>query len=403
MMHTRAHRCRTSKRAFTLIELCVGLTLGLGVISVAMALTVGTIARVRHSRVLAQLHRDGSFAARHIEDDLRHAGLGVPPGPHIMTEERLIPMLVASSTELGILGDVARPDAQYNTFGTLHSRPTRSRDSARGGAAAAAAVAWHTENNGACMPGAPGDGCQANGSSVFFPSSNASDSCTVTADDRVCPWGVRRVRPGDDLQIVAADKSWATSRAAGTTSLLMLPGLAADDASGLLAAPVSLRLADPFEPGRLFRQVFKASDTDPARWRDHEPGTLPGGSVGQGFVTTLDRVFFFVSSRKLMRVQCWGKPDPEAPSWPPLSGANAVPASIKAGIAGDQCTPPEAIARDVVSLSLRYFDALDAPISGDARTSARRVEFELTLKRDANGDRRAAQYVVSGSVALQNS
>lgn len=397
---------RTGRRGFTLLELIIGMTMGLAIVSVAMGLTVGTLGRVRHSRDLAHLHRDGAFAARVLEADLRLAGLGVPTGQHIVSGERLIPMLVAAPTELGILGDLPRPDAQYNTFGPLHNRPTRAlgRTGGLGG------LAWHTENNGSCVP----DGCAVSATSVFFPGPGAQ-LCTVNADDRGCPWGTRRVRPGDDLQVVAADKTWGTTRAAGP-ALSLLPPLPApvppdpQAQLGLVAAPVSLRLAEPIEPGRIFDATFQTSQTNAVRWRDHEPGTLPGGSVGQGFVTTLDRAFYFVADRKLMRVQCWGRPAPDDGSWPSLASANAVPAAIKSGGAGGgasggpgaTCTEREVVARDVESVVFRYFDIANFPVAGDARQTAHRVEFEITLRRAAGVAGIGAQYVVSGSVALGN-
>jgi hypothetical protein len=250
------------------------------------------------------------------------------------------------------------------------------------------------------MPGADDDPCDPNTTSMFFPSGSTAGRCAVDPRDRVCPWGVRRVRAQEDLQVVGADRNWATSRAAGTTAVLMVGGLAPDDARALLGAPVALRLDEALEPGRVFHPIFQSSQTNDPRWRDEEPGTLPGGSVGQGWVTTLDRMFFYRDGDKLMRVQCWGNPRPTHASWPRDNVAvdpGAVP--------GTACTPPEAIARHVEAVSFRYFGAAaeELDLADDPRGRVRRVDFEIRFLRTVTGSSREVRYAVQGSVALQNS
>src|SRR5207253_8170809 len=128
------------------------------------------------------------------------------------------------------------------------------------------------ENNGLCSPPvaggpAPPSPCDTADTSFFFPGETA---CRRSANDRVCPWGMNRVQPGDRIQIVAGNGNWSTA-----------------------AASAPLQLVGPLGTGALLLSVpFDRNGQDNV-WRNADiDGAGPGGIIGAGWVTTLDRVFY---------------------------------------------------------------------------------------------------------------
>ena len=375
-----------SKRGFSLLEVLVASSIGIILLSIIVGIWVQVQTLSVRAREQAALEREVAFAGRLIDQDLRRAGLGVPQGGHIQhrcngagactpTFGTVPParfyasVIVAAATEVGILGDVTRPNAQYNTFGVLSSFRTGGRNT----------IAWHTENNGMCMPPA----CSTGATSLFFP---GQSGCVNSAEDRQCPWGLNRVQGGDRIQIVAGNGSWSHA-AVGSHPFSM---------SGALGTN-GLALAVPFDRA--------APDTV---WPNiDQDGAGPGGIPGAGWVTTLDRVFFRKNGDVMERIQCWGDPDPDNAGWPPATAA-AIPASLTltpqstgASSPANECTRPEVIARFVDTVRFRYFTAIGVEVPAPATTAAakaaiHRIDYELTLKRAPTG--KSGRVIVKGTV-----
>ena len=370
--------------AFTLVEVIVAMVLSIIILGVCMTIMVNTLAEGRRTRTQAEMARDGSFTGQLFAQELRQAGLGVPNGGHINAANGTTTnvafyasLLVAAPTQIGIVGDLARPDANYNAYGPLHNRTVGSAD-----------VAWHTENNGTCVVDAVSGSCSTAVSSLFFPGEAGCDAAgTGHFGDRTCPWGLRRVLPGERLIIVSGDGRWAHAA-------LATPGTVDN------AGPLQV-LAARLSPGY-----------SPADWPDPVapslPVTVPNETAGQGWVTTLDRVFFTfdAATHTIQRMQCSGDPDPENPNWPGPT-ATAIPASAvftPTGGAPNVCGPFEIIARHVDSLAFSYFDAAGAPVllrnTGPLKKSIRRVNYRIQFRHTLDG--RDVTYDVAGSVRLQN-
>lgn len=399
-----------SARAFTLIEVVIALALSVMVLGTAFALMQNAVQDGNRARVRSEMFRDAAHVSQLLSLELRQAGLGVPTGGHIEktlatgtsdygTDTGNSPgsspvrlsrpstiyggVLVAAADQLGVVADLARPDGQYNAYGLLHSRATGSETS----------IMWHTENNGTCAPDSgSGTSCTTTSSSVFFPGQTA-DLCNGTGTarftDRTCPWGMRRVLAGERIQVAAGNGAW--SHAALDT-----PGTIVDISStGVFA--VSLN------PG---------FDVD--MWPNAAQGEGPAGINGQGFVTTLDRVFYRRNGTVIERNQCWGDPDPDHPSWPD-GIATAVPAApaltpgAGTSVAQNHCTGYEVVARNVVDgptgFQLSYFNAggtaIAAPLSDQpAKRSVRRIDYRISFAKTVDG--RIVAHHVTGSVHLQN-
>ncbi|MEW5849302.1 MAG: prepilin-type N-terminal cleavage/methylation domain-containing protein [Myxococcota bacterium] len=364
-MHARA-------RGFTLIELVVGLTVSLLILGAALQLMVMAMRDGARSRVRAALLRDGNLAAELLHRDLAMAGLGVPFGARIGPGGNAPAGAVISSSVLvggadyvGVLGDLPRPDAQYNTFGFLHDRA----------AGDATHIAFHNENNGACMP----TGCSTADSSVFFP---GESGCTNSGStDRTCPWGMRRLSVGDRVQIMAGNGEWFDTTVASF-----------NNSAGFLFLGSSAVMSLEVNPG-----------FDNTVWANNSPLSGPANRPGTGWVTTLDRVFYRLNGTALERVQCWGEVIPTHASWPP-DNAGAMPAN-PCGVTNNTGTGFERIARDVVMLELRYFDSSGAELARPLATAAAKaavssIRYRVRLERMVN--RSNVTHEVVGTVRVRN-
>lgn len=362
-------------RGATLIELMVSLALLAIVLTVTVNLLVGSIRSGSRARARADLARQGLFASEVMHQELRMAGLGVPlpSGNHIAdayagagdTNFDTV-VILANATQVGVVGDLPRPDAQYNALGLLHNRPGGSQHN----------VMWENENNGRCVPDSGGSSCSTATTSRFFP---GEDGCDSTGDgaDRTCPWGMKRVAPSERIQVVAGSHAWTH---AGLLNAYTM------DAIGVPNAVISLRLA---------------SDWDPS-WPNVDNDDFPVGISGAGFVTTLDRVFFALQGTDLVRIQCRGDPDPQSANWPNLA-TNALPtmanlAFTPVGGTANVCVGPEVIAKNVASLTFTYFDAAGA-VAG-TKDAVRRIVWTMVLRRTVLG-RTVTQDIV-GSAAIRN-
>jgi prepilin-type N-terminal cleavage/methylation domain-containing protein len=373
---------RRAPAAFTLIEVMVALAVGGILLSTVVGLLTLTMRDARRMRAQAEMLRDAESIGRLLGSELRLAGLGVPRGEGVDPSYGTSPpvtfptaVLVAGDSEVGILADLPRPDANFSTFGALHTRPT--------GTAAVRAIAWHNENNGACIPDGSATSCVVGRDSLLFPDGGAG--CRGTGSgaafaDRQCPWGLRRVLPGDSILIVAGDGRWSRALVSGSV-------VTSNVASG---GPVAAELSAGYPT---------------AVWPNTNLGDAPGGALGQGFVTTLDRVFYKLDGRTLVRRQCWGDPNPDDPDWPAL-GTNTVPAtpqSTAGSNANDTvCTPAEVVARSVDSLTFTYLDADNLAVTVGPTTKAdiRRIDYDVRFSRTVDG--RPVQHGVTGVVRLLN-
>jgi type II secretory pathway pseudopilin PulG len=378
-----------TSRAFSMIELLVGLTIGVIVLGVAVGLTAGALRAGERTRVRTDLARDAEFAARVLAMELRQAGAGVPHGEHAQQNcsgascaflygnarpaKFDANLVLATSSAIGFVGDVARPDAQYPALGFLARRPTGSADT----------IMWHTENNGGCAPTVP-PSCSPATTSVFFPGMGGCDS-PGAGTERTCPWGMRRVLPGERLQIVAGNQNWSQSAMGPGPTLVNVP-LPASAPPGVVRT-LGVQLSEPFD------------NSAPLVWPNTGGETPPMGQRGTGWVTTLDRVFFLLDGDRLKRVQCTGDVDPTDPAW--LAPATFTP-SADFTAAPNTCGPPETIARRVRRFELTYASRgapLVAPLAGALRGAVDQVNFVLELATTTDG--REVTHATQGSIPVR--
>jgi prepilin-type N-terminal cleavage/methylation domain-containing protein len=135
---------RAAPGGFTLLEVAVAVALSVIVIGAATTVLSAVLVQNKRQRIQSDLQRDAELVGQLLATELRQAGLGVPQGPHIQKNcpggvctftygtganttsaglrfgaHRL---LVAAPTEIGLVGDLPRPDSNYPVFGPLHSR-----------------------------------------------------------------------------------------------------------------------------------------------------------------------------------------------------------------------------------------------------------------------------------------
>lgn len=401
-------------KGFTLIELAVGMVLGLVVIGAITGVLASTMQQNGRQRAVGDLSRDAHFASQLLVQDLRQAGIGVPTGSHVQQEcdaggtncvfpygtapkpSRFLArrVLVAGASELGIVGDMPRVDASYNAFGPLHNRVTGpDRDT----------IAWHTENNGTCVPNTTPD-CDTRVASLFFPGAGGNACSAANPNERTCPWGMRRVLADERIQVVDGGGNWAHAAVAN-------PIAVTSDAAHKNV--VGLRLSLAFDLGA----PSLNNDVNDTVWTNDLAGDGPGGVVGQGFVTTIDRVFYQVQSGRLVRTQCSGDPDPSNSAWPPAN-VNAIPSPIPASLTytppvtdgalseATTCVGPEVVARNVLSVAFTYFDGSGNPLtsfpSEAEKNSIRRIAWKMVLRRTFAGATKPVTVEHTGSVHLQN-
>jgi hypothetical protein len=230
--------------------------------------------------------------------------------------------------------------------------------------------------------------CATSTTSLFFPG-EAGCNTTSAFGDRTCAWGLRRVLAGERLIIVSGDGRWTH---------------AGFDATGAL---------EEVGTAKVFAAKLAASWT-PADWPDPPapslPVTMPNETAGQGWVATLDRVFFTLdaATNTLQRIQCTGDPDPANANWPPPT-ATAIPASLTytpTGGTATSCGPFEVVARHVDSVTFSYFDASDSAVdvatltTGAAKRGVRRIAWRIQFRQPIDG--RDVVYDVAGTARLQN-
>lgn len=377
-MHLRAHlrahlRGDRPPRGATMIELLVALSLLAVVLSVAVGLVTGAIQSGTRGRARGELARQGSFLNSLLASELRMAGFGVPTsvGTHIddayggagdtIFDSNVI---LATGTAVGIVADFPRPDAQYATFGFIDNRPAGGTSN----------IMWHTENNGGCAPDTVSPSCATGTASMFFP---GEDGCDAVGDaaDRTCPWGMKRVRGGERIQIVSGAMRWTH---AGVASPLAMSALGA-------AGPLSLNLSTAWNA---------------TAWPNILASDPPVAVTGQGFVTTVDRVFYRLNGTNMERIQCFGDPDPGSVNWPNLA-TTAMPGTLTSTPTGgtvNECTAAEVVAKNVASLQFDYFTGTG--VATTAKDQVRRVDWTIKLRKTVNS--RTVEQDVVGTVAIRS-
>ena len=408
-------------RAFTMMELAVALGMSVVVIGAITGVLSMMMRLQQRERIMSELQRDGEFASQLLSSELRQAGLGVPSGEHIWHNAgaanfpygTVAPasfgarrVLVAGAGQLAFLGDLPKPDASYPTFGPIHNRVTGNpagNPSATPPTHVVNSVAWHTESNGDCVPDGGGNTCAAGittaTASQFFPG-DATTCTTATPLQRTCPWALGRVFANDSLQIVDGAGNWAHAH-------VVSPVTVVNDAThnGVMSLSVS-----NYDYG-----VISGAPADSV-WRNTAEGDGPGGTIGQGWVTTLDRVFYEKVGTVLQRTQCFGDPDPANAKWPPDT-ATAFPAApfsftapcVACGASAPNavvCTPAETVARNVTSVAFSYFDATGtgvvAPATAALKNSIARVGWHIVMTASTTITTSPVTYTIDGSVELLN-
>ena len=376
-------------RAASLIEVFVALTISAIVLTSAMAVFSVAVKNARLANIKGELEREGSFLQELLERDLRATGLGLPRGNHLVdgydgagASSLYGPVILAIPDAVGVVADLPAPHASYNTFGTLSTLV--DHDSFAG---EAEHLFWFNENNGFCQPdGSNGAGatCTTGQTSVFFPGLDGCTNGGVPAD-RMCTWGLRRLLPGQRFQVVFGDGGWATSAGSLVGPLHTIHGL------------VWYFTGTTIAPGWEVNAPAPAAD-------------LPSTAPSQGFVTTLDRVFYFRDGALLRRQQCEGDPDATDADWPDDTGAAmpANPENVQPGTVQNACTEREILARNVDAVVFSYFDGLGAPITNidtaAEKNAVRSIGYAIRLKKtfaDGAGSTDVL-HELSGRVGLRN-
>jgi hypothetical protein len=279
--------------------------------------------------------------------------------------------------------DIARPDANHSTFGLLDDHPTGP-----------ATVSFHTDNNGSCTPSTSGAPCStATASPLFAGATSGLCSSAAASKDRNCPWGQKRVRGGESVQIVAGNGEYANVKA--------------DAAMGAVASTTS---------GGDNTIALKLTNY-PSSWPNTALGDPPVDVRGQGWVTTQDRVFYrycdgnidgtggtpcggtrtSAEKRVIERRQCWGAVTPEDASWPsaPMDAA-ALRGALNPAIEAGTCTPWEVV--------LRHVDRAEFRVSLGDTGLPNSVTFNVSLKRRTGSlPSSDVGHDILGSVQLRNS
>ncbi len=405
------------ERGFTILELLVGLTVAAIVLTAVVSLFTETMRTQHRQRSRAELARQGAFLGHMLTQELRVIGLGVPMS--VSVDGNLappVPVLFAHGQAIGFVADLPRPDATFNTFGFLDDRP-----------AGFERVMWHTDNNGSCAPQLGGACTITETSALYRGDNNACED----AGDRTCPWSNHRLRPGEFFQLVAGNGTWANLKSTGS-----------GQSSGGFAMTVASNPDGRDVRGITIDSAKSASQAIgwPAAWTNVTVGDAPVDVRGQGFVTTLDRVFYRFcngacgggsgQTNVLERRQCWGPVVSNDVSWPTTSattnGAALIDGSFDpTSVPSATCTPWEIAARDVQSVSFTYFRARTGTGTGPTndntfrltsaellrsaqprvatelgRVDIAQIRFDIQLQRSS--ENQIVRHDVVGTVRLRN-
>jgi prepilin-type N-terminal cleavage/methylation domain-containing protein len=385
-------------RAFTMIELLIGLAVSAVVMTAITVVYADATNFQRQQRIRQQLAQGGGVFDRQFNSELRTTGLGraanfrlgttasinavyggtgttVSP---INTNQTFVQGVGGSIVTLMLVGDVPRPDANFETFGLLSDAPVGHGK-----------VAFSNDHTGSCAPTNPvTTGCD----SGLFPSSLGSTCQNVL--DRGCAWAGKRLRADDVLQIVTGDGMYQNVQVASTMTAAPAPG--------------SQQMALSLQTGGTF--PYPAATV----WPNAAPGDAPADVRGQGWVATMDRVFYRYcpgaivdfgvapsvnancggtrltnEARVIERMQCWGPVDVTNAAW-----TNAANPALQTAT----CTAWEPVLRDVDSVRFAFSD-----ISQSVPAMPRELTYEIKLvKRYGKGSGTELRHTLRNATRLRN-
>ncbi len=422
-------------RAFTLLEVVIAMVLSIIIMGTVVTVILATVQDTKRSRTIAAMQRDMAFVGQLFSLELRQAGLGVPLDDSVLPSPPAVvqppsgehiddpyggagntffygAVLVAAASQVGVVADLPRDDANYPPFGSLTSLPLVTGQNH---------LMWHNENNGACAQDSMVGSCKVGDSSLFFNNPNAN-GCTAF-NSRTCPWGLRRMLPNERLVVVDGAGRWATARFGNSLDPVNVSSpVPIATAYTVDMASLSTGWSQPWP--NLVPGVSAPPFTPPITIYGN-PGEVPGG----GYVSTPDRVFYRLTGTgggtstcttgapnycNIERIRCFGDPDPQGnPEFPRATDAtiNGDAAATRAdfvvntGTVQSNCGNFEVVARNVESLSFSYFDrtgaAVPTPINTAlAKQSVTRIAYRINFRKVVGG--RPVTFVGGGSVRLQN-
>lgn len=356
----------SAARAFTLIELVVGMTLAT-IIAAAAAVTLTTARNAAaETGTRAQLDRDARVVLDLFERDLAYFGAGIPSGTCIdqgCAGVDLLPVLrVAAANGIVFLGDAPYPNAELNGAMTVAYGGTH----VLAGGTANDIVAVASEVSGSCVPhnaaATAANRCSSK-ASTLVPGVYADANCAEGADGvRTCPWGMGKLQGAavrSHMVIATANGDWYR---------------------------------------RMWDGAFEAAESPPhltlhfAHNPDEASVFIPNAER-YTFLSQPDRVFWSFQGNQVMRNQCWGEHTaPNAAGFPLESTVvPTAPTNPAACTPGTEGTGWESVASGVTAFTLRYFQnpatELSAPLSGADLGRVRLVQVDMTLERKAPAGR----------------
>lgn len=376
------------RRAFTMLELVIGMTMSLAIAGVAMGTLLSVQQTQKESMLKNAATRDGMYMLDMVGGDLGYAGVGVPRGveadiARAPGDERLLrPIIrVGSAQTIAFIGDLPLPNSDLNGLAQLADiGPTNTT------------IAISSEI-ALCPPSAAASfHCDTRKNTLLALPAGALD-CSSDATATTCPW---------------AQGKWArTSGGAFVGQLLLLTTPNGRWAWRRVALDANDRPA-----------VVTVNDVRGFAVVDDFPGGNPGDgaltrqtylapAIGATTIATLDRVFY--SAQKLsggtcdasahecvlMRRHCWGEVlDPRSPGFPAPGSPEVTPAVTPAGCSvPGEGTAWEPVANNLDSFRFRYFDINDVelpvPLSVPDLSKVASVAVELVILRKTGADTNA--------------
>lgn len=448
-------------RGFTLIELMVGLSVTLLVTSALMSTLVELRRQAVQSRVSGDLNRNARMVMSMMARHLKMAGAGMPipsarsvdpvayPNggvPYSGAADPSIggPVIVARASAIGLVGDYARPDSNFNGVSTPAHGEAYQRYSAGGSPpAAGCAIADkdmirdndstnHTtiinELSGGCLAGA---GCNTQNASIVLPGYGADclPSATGLAQP-TCPWGLNKYRPGEYFLIVypsnlqwvnrqITNNSFASSHSAyqGDGPPIHTHCKAGGQFQGM--SFFYDRWGGNTGSGNDIRNMPPVYNWD----NDTESEISIIFPVNRGWISTPERVFFRfdaavapATTGTLSYNMCWGPfASRELPKWTSLANGTTGPCKMaahrtdnsnSAADGDDQYggTDWQVIATDVENFTVTYFNLSDTALATPVATQANldsisRVNVSITLSQNIGG--KTAKSTQSTSIQLR--
>lgn len=369
---------RRSARAFSMLELVIGMTISLAIAGVAMGALLMVQQTQKETMLVNAATRDALLALDAIGADIAYAGVGVPFGVEAdfpTRNRRLRPVVrMATARQLAFIGDLPLPNSEVN--GLAHVVDV---DPAGFGVAVASEVG----------PCAPRPGCDtATQSLIAMPLVASCSTSAMSAPS--CPWGLGKWQPssagfnGQLLLLTDAEGSWAWRRVSFN---------AGGPAVASVGAATGVAVVSDFPGGG-------ANDGQVSRAR------YAGATLGTSTLATLDRVFYSVETlagaectptdRKcvLARRHCWGEVlDPTSAGFPAPAPATAVTSAVTPAGCGvpAEGTAWEPVVNNVETLDFTYLDrngaTLSAPLSAAALEDVASVTVAIVIARETSVDR----------------